>query len=105
MIKSIIIYVFGIVALIGSCSTKKKYVTYDDKDVVRKYCFQCHAPSDSLIGGPLNEMYSAEKENELRLFLRTEFKNDKASSVVDHSKIKLTRKEVESVIIYLKSLN
>lgn len=105
MIRLIIIYIFCIVTIAGGCFSKNRYVTYDDKENVRKYCFQCHAPSDSLLGGPLNEMYNIQDERQFKLFLSREFANNNTPKIIEHSKIKLTKKEVESVMMYLKSLD
>ena len=82
-----------------------RYATDKDKKVVWNNCYQCHAPSDSLKGMPLDEMYDKFGESKLKEFTRNEFNIKFKCNISHHCSIKLTKSEVEAVVIYLREID
>jgi hypothetical protein len=81
-----------------------RYATDKDKKIVWNNCFQCHAPSVILAGMPLDEMYNEFGDIKLKQFLLDEFNSKSNCIVSEHCTIRMSRKEVNAVMVYLKEI-
>ena len=95
-------FVFIFFLLVYACGVNTSRVYNDeDKKVLKRYCYSCHAPSSELHAQPLVYMYSKYGEEKLMEVLESEFRSAETDSLY-HKGIKLSRKELESIILALK---
>lgn len=104
--KSSLLFLFVLLILLDSCFKfgTNRNPTSLDKEVIRSNCYQCHAPMDSLAGPSLKTIYHRFDEKELKHILKKEFLNNRGGDIKDHCSVVLNKKEIESIMVYLKKI-
>ena len=104
----ILMYVIIVFTCFFSCNriVKNDHTTeLEKKDIVWNNCYSCHAPSDYLRGLPLDEMLkNAGSVENLSRFLLADFVTKEGCAVEGHCNIRLTKNEVDSVVLFLKNI-
>ena len=84
------------------CSNRIRYATRKDKLVLQNNCYACHAPTVKVEGIAQNQMLPKFGYKGLEKYLQNNFKYKTDCQVVEHCPIKLTNKEIASILIFLK---
>lgn len=98
MIKYTFLLIISVITF--SCTVRRMY-NNNDKKIVKKYCYSCHSPSQTIIGQPLIYMYPEYGEKKLKKLLKRDFQT-KQNKIINHENIILSNKEIKSIILSLK---
>lgn len=101
-----IIYAFICLANLKACreplAKNRTYPTSTDKQIVWNNCYSCHDPIRKSVGIAQVEMIGKIGQEKFKAYLYNSFKYKTNCAVIEHCRIKLTDKEVESVYLFIK---
>jgi len=95
-------FVFFFMVYLSNCGTTNRF--YEDKEVVRKKCFSCHAVAYNLDGMPINQMLDKFSKRRFKKYMLNDFFNKKEVHISRHRNVELTRKEINAVIRFIQEI-